>query len=103
MIEFIDEGTEAHTVAEKNELVLPLRALLPGARQILDRGGPFVMRELRLAREGVQVRDEGGDELERARVFGEALVQLLDAVRTVRQLRNALNVTGPGCGGRTGL
>ena len=80
MVDLIHERAEAHTVAEEDKLVLVLRALLADAREELDRLGPFRVRELRLAREGVQMRDERSDQLESPGVFAEALVQLLYAI-----------------------
>ena len=82
MVDLVHKGAEAHTVAEEDELVLVLRALLAHPREELDGGSPLRVRQLRLARERVQVRDEPGDELERAGVVAERLVKLLDAARS---------------------
>ena len=79
MVDLVHKGAEAHTVAEEDELVLELGALLAGAGEELDDPGPLGVRQLRLARERVEVGDKCGDELERAGVLGERFVQLLDA------------------------
>ena len=80
MIDFVNEGAEPETVAQQDELVLVLRALPTDSRQELDRLGPLGVGELRLAGKRVEVGDERGDELERAGVLTEALVELLNAV-----------------------
>ena len=81
MVDLVDERAEAEAVAEEHELVLVLGARLARAREELHRARPLGVRQLRLARERVQVRDERRRELERARVPAQAPVQLLHAVR----------------------
>ncbi len=79
MVDLVHKGAKAQAVTEKDELVLVLSALLADARQELDCRRPFGVRQLGLARERVEVRDEGGDELERPRLLAEALVEPLHA------------------------
>ena len=92
MVNLIHKRAEAHAIAQEHKLVLVLRALLPGTREEFDRLRPLLVRELRLARERVQVRDEGRDELERARVLAQALVQLLHAARVPANMRRAIEM-----------
>ena len=79
VVDLIHQRAQAHAVAQEHKLVLVLRALLSGPCKELDCIGPFLVGELRFARECVEVRDECGDQLECAGVFAKALVQLLDA------------------------
>lgn len=81
VVDFVHQGAEAQAVTEEDELVLVLSALLANARQELDSRRPFGMRQLRFARERVQVRDQRGDELERPRLLAEAFVEALYTAR----------------------
>ena len=69
MIYLVHQRAEPHTVAEQNELVLVLGALLAGAGEELDCGRPFFMRDLRLPGERVQVGYECSYELEGTGLF----------------------------------
>lgn len=81
VVDLVNQGAEAQAVTEEDELVLVLSALLADARQELDSCRPLGVRQLRLARERVEVRDEGGDELERPRLLAEAFVEALHTAR----------------------
>ena len=87
MVDLVHERAEPQAVAQEYELVLVFGALLPDAREELDGLGPLLVRELRLARERVQAGYEGGNELQRAGVLAECLVQLLNAVGHIRHER----------------
>lgn len=75
MLQLIHQNTEPQTITQQDKLVLELRALLPRARQELNRFVPLCMRELGLASEGVEVINQGGEDLEVARRGGESLVE----------------------------
>lgn len=79
MGDLVDEGGEAENVAEEDELVLVVRALLAGAREELDGVEPFVVGEQRLPCKRVEVVDEGLDQLQFPRVLDQAVVQRVDA------------------------
>lgn len=81
VVDLIHQGAEAQAVTEEDELILVLSALLADARQELDSRRPLGVRQLRFTRERVQVRDEGGDELERPRLLAEAFVEALYTAR----------------------
>lgn len=81
MVDLVHQSAEAQAVTEEDELVLVLSALLANARQELDSRRPFGVRQLRFARERVEVRDKRGDELERPRLLAEAFVEALHAAR----------------------
>lgn len=80
MAQLIQQCTEAEAIAQQDELVLELGALLSRAREVLDRSQPLVVCRLRLARERVQVVDERREELQRARVRAELIVQPINMV-----------------------
>lgn len=80
MVNFIDQLAQPKTVAEQDELVLKVRALLPSAGKIFNRFRPLRMSRTRLAREGMHMIDERGEQLKRTLVRAELGVQLIDMV-----------------------
>lgn len=80
MVELVNEGTEAHAIAEQHEFVLELRALLTSACEELDCSRPLSMRQPRLASKGVQMIDERREDLCGARILAELAMQLVDTV-----------------------
>lgn len=80
MLQLIHQHTKPQTITEQHKLVLELCALFARAREELDRFVPFCVGELGFAGEGVEVVDEGGEDLEVAGGGGEGLVQGVDAV-----------------------
>ena len=79
MIDLVDQSAEAHTVAQKDKLILVFSALLARTGQKLHCLRPFGVRELGFACEGMKMRNERSDKLEGARIFAKAPVQFLDA------------------------
>lgn len=82
MLQLIHQNTEPQTITQQDKLVLELRALLPRARQELDRFVPLCMRELRLAGKGVQVVNQGGEYLQVTRGGGKGLMEGVHTVQT---------------------